>query len=107
MEAWGEGDIRSGGGIGCVSRRAQQVVALGEWLVEVSRALIDPHEDTTVAATAAAGIGGRRPSLRRLRRSLSTVSASGCGSGYGLWGTGRPVTAAQRFDYFVNKVGKG
>ena len=77
--------------------------------MEVSQALLDPHEDSTVTAAASASAsavgGGRRPSARRLRRSLSIVSASGCGSGYyGLRTRARPVTAAQRFDYFVSKV---
>ncbi len=109
-------------------RRSQQVVALGQWLVEVSRSLLDPRDTvlqtlskrrslrlTNISQHTEAGLNpvcpenasGSESSVRRVSFSYFGAIGDGVTGGRDTrsstlgW---QPLSSAQRFDYFVHKV---
>ncbi len=122
-------DVEATGIFRCANRPSPQVAALGQWLVEVSRSLLDPrdtvqplslskrhnlrlasisHNRDAGQGSDSAEVGAESPTRKR---SLSYDHIGTFSEGVmGDCATSRsklgwePLSSAQRFDYFVHKV---
>ncbi len=116
-------DVEATGIFTCAARPSPQVAALGQWLLEVSRSLLDPRDAVQQSPLGRgslrlasisqnnANFGAESPS-----RTESAASAYDLGSwsevqvlaGEGATSRSKlgwqPLSSAQRFDYFVHKV---